>query len=95
MHYETWKIIEKKLDHVAAHLQAVMSSACYRRRDMTLWCHVTSSCKYKNSNIFELSNPNYLRNKKGNTHLAHMQAYMSEIITIIIIIIIITNFAPK
>ena len=39
------------------------------------WRHdVTSSCKYKNDNIFELSNPKFHRNKKIIIFLAHLQA---------------------
>ena len=39
------------------------------------WRHdVTSSCKYKTDNMFELSNPKFHRNKKIIIFLAHLQA---------------------
>ena len=44
------------------------------------WRHdVTSSCKYKTDNIFELSNPKFHRNKKRIIFLAHLQAEIVKI----------------
>ena len=40
---------------------------------------MTSSCKYKTDNIFELSNPKFHRNKKEIIFLAHIQAEIGKI----------------
>ena len=40
---------------------------------------MTSSCKYKTDNIFELSNPKFHRNKKRIIFLAHLQAEIEKI----------------
>ena len=48
--------------------------------DVMTWRHdVTSSCKYKTDNIFELSNPKFHRNKKRIIFLAHLQAEIGKI----------------
>ena len=48
--------------------------------DVMTWCHdVTSSCKWKTDNIFELSNPKFHRNKKRIIFLAHLQAEIGKI----------------
>ena len=48
--------------------------------DVMTWRHdVTSSCNYETSNIFELSNPKFHRNKKRIIFLAHLQAEIWKI----------------
>ena len=48
--------------------------------DVMIWRHnVTSSCKYKTDNIFELCNPKFHRNKKRIIFLAHLQAEIRKI----------------
>ena len=48
--------------------------------DIMTWRHdVTSSCKNKTDNIFELSDPKYHRNKKRIIFLAHLQAEIGKI----------------
>ena len=46
---------------------------------MTWRYNVTSSCKCKTDNIFELNNPKFHRNKKRIIFLAHLQAEIGKI----------------
>ena len=48
--------------------------------DVMTWRHdVTSLCKYKTDNIFELSNPKFHRNKKRIIFLSHLRAEIWKI----------------
>ena len=79
--YSDWasrKTIETKKNHLSS------TSTSWDRVppvfDVMTWRHdVTSSCKYKTDNIFELSNPKFHRNKKRIIFLAHLQAEIEKI----------------
>ena len=73
LNLSTQNTIETKNNHLAS------TSTSWDRVppvfDVMTWRHdVTSSCKYKTDNIFELSNPKFYRNKKIIIFLAHLQA---------------------
>ena len=74
----TQNTIETKKNHLSS--TSTSRDKVQHVFDLMTWRHdVTSSCKYKTDNIFELSNPKYHRNKKRIIFLAHLQAEIGKI----------------